>query len=70
MKEDNKIVAYAVGEIGNYYGGLYIAQYDNKYYWIIENYDTSFKNINEWDEIGEGLYDMLFDYSTGKKDDE
>jgi hypothetical protein len=45
-----------VGEIGNYYGGLYIKKIENKYYWIIENYDTDFNNIDEWDEISERLF--------------
>lgn len=48
-----------IKEIGNYYGGLYIQEYAGKYYWLIENYDTDFGDINEWDEIPISLYNEL-----------
>lgn len=48
-----------VGNIGNYYGGLYVQKKENKYYWIIENYDTEFDNLEEWEEISENLYNEL-----------
>ncbi len=48
-----------IGEIGNYYGGLHIQEYEGKYYWIIENYDTDFSDLNEWDEIPRELYSEL-----------
>lgn len=48
-----------VGDIGNYYGGLRVMEYNGKYYWIIENYDTDFSNIEEWREIKKDLYLQL-----------
>ena len=36
-----------VGLIGNYYGGLNIMQHEGKYYWIIENHNTDFNNLEE-----------------------
>lgn len=48
-----------VGLIGNYYGGLNIMQHEGKYYWIIENHNTDFNNLEEWDEIEEELYNAL-----------
>ena len=56
-KDENKKLR--VGSIGNYYGGLYVKTENNKYYWIIENYDTEFNNIDEWEEINENLYLQL-----------
>ena len=34
-----------VGGIGNYYGGLHITKYREKYYWIIEDHSTEFHNV-------------------------
>lgn len=52
-------IMHRVGEIGNYYGGLFIYEQENKFYWIIENYDTDFENLSEWDEIPKSLYEQL-----------
>lgn len=57
MKIEN--VMHKVGKIGNYYGGLFIYEKENKFYWIIENYDTDFEDITEWQEIPQSLYDEL-----------
>ena len=46
----------SICSIGNYYGCLHIKQLEEKYYWIIEDYDTDFSNLDEWDEISESLY--------------
>jgi hypothetical protein len=43
----------------NYYGGLLIKKEKNKCYWIIEDYDTQFTDINEWQEIPQSLYNEL-----------
>ena len=48
-----------INEIGNYYGGLMITEIDEKYYWIIQNHDTDFSDVNEWTEIPKSLYDEL-----------
>lgn len=37
--------------IGNYYGGLHISEVAGKFYFIIENYDTDFDELGEWQEI-------------------
>lgn len=44
---------------GNYYGTLRILNHKNKYYWIIEDYDTDFDDLEEWNEISEELYKVL-----------
>lgn len=44
---------------GNYYGTLRILNHENKYYWIIEDYDTDFDDLEEWNEISEELYNVL-----------
>jgi len=41
-----------VGNINNYYGGLYVKQEENKYFWCIK---CGF-NIDKWEEISESLY--------------
>lgn len=43
-----------VGDIGNYYGGLIIAEIDGKYYWAIENYNGAWAT-----EISKDLYEIL-----------
>ena len=48
-----------IGNIGNYYGGLFIKKHEGKYYWLIENYDTNFEDISEWSEIEKDLFDKL-----------
>lgn len=48
-----------IGEIGNYYGGLNVMEYEGKFYWCIENYNTDFDDLNDWDEIDKELYDAL-----------
>ena len=54
----------AVGEIGNYYGGLFIMQNEGKYYWLIKNYDTDFDDLSDWSEIDKELYDSLVAYEA------
>jgi len=54
----------AVGEIGNYYGGLFIMENEGKYYWLIENYDTDFDDLSDWSEIDKELYDNLVAYEA------
>lgn len=56
----------SIGAIGNYYGGLYIGTSNNKYYWLIENYDTDLTNPEEWDEISEELYNLLLTQESRK----
>ena len=56
-------------EIGNYYGSLIVEEYDSKYYWQIENYDSLFyedgKIIkDEWEEIPKELYDVICKYGN------
>ena len=48
-----------IGCIGNTYGGLKVLKHEGKFYWIIENYDTNFEDISEWEQIREDLYHNL-----------
>jgi hypothetical protein len=52
----------AIGNISNYYGGLFTMEYEGKYYWTIENYDTDFDDLEDWEEIDKELYDSLIAY--------
>ena len=54
----------SVGEIGNYYGGLFIMENEGKYYWLIENYNTEFDDLSDWSEIDKELYDSLVAYEA------
>ncbi len=62
-----KVETKHIGSIGNYYGGLHITELNGKYYWIIENYDTNFDKIEDWEEIDKELYDSLITYETRVK---
>jgi hypothetical protein len=53
-----------IGDIGNYYGGLYIMETEGKYYWLIENYNTNFDDLAYWSEIDKELYDRLVAYDA------
>ena len=53
----------AIGEIGNYYGGLGVKQEDGKFFWSIENYSG-----DHWDEIPQQLYDALIKYEDERGD--
>ena len=48
-----------IGNIVNYYGGLFIKKKGGRYYWLIENYDTDFSDMSQWDEISGRLYRAL-----------
>lgn len=48
-----------IGRINNYYGGLIVKEDNGKYYWIIQNWDTDFSNLSEWEEITKELYKEL-----------
>lgn len=54
-----KIEIKSIGSIGNYYGGLHVCSHEGKFYWIVENYDTNFDDIEEWEEISEKTYTAL-----------
>jgi len=51
----------SIGNISNYYGGLYVWKENGKFYWNIEQYgDNSLKALQEEkEEISESLYKML-----------
>ena len=52
-----------IKNLGNYYGCLEVKEENGKYYWIIEDYDTDFDNLEEWAEIPKTLYDELLKYN-------
>ena len=64
MKKQKEI---QIGFIGNYYGGLHIKKHEGKFYWIIQNWDTDFDNIGEYQEIPESLYTSLLNFEKNKK---
>ena len=66
LRNPNSIKKTGIGEIGNYYGGVYVCNHNGKYYWIIENFDTDFDNIEEWEEISEQLYTELINHNKRK----
>jgi len=52
-----------IKDICNYYGGLHVLKIDDKHYWLIENYDTDFADIKEYEEISKCLYDELIKHN-------
>ena len=48
---------YSIGDICDYYGGLYVKEDDGKYFWGIADWDRT-----EWSEIPEYLYNELLKY--------
>lgn len=47
-----------IGEIGNYYGMLYVKEDNGRFFWSIENFDGHY-----WQEIPEDLYMKLLEYA-------
>ena len=56
--------------VGNYYGGIWVMSVAGKFYWIIENYDTDFEDLEEWEEISKELYDQLLSHTEILKNQE
>jgi len=48
-----------IGEIDNYYGELWVVEFENKYYWSIEDWKNSL-----WEEIPEDLYRRLVQFEA------
>ena len=61
-KDTNTCSPRPIGQIGNYYGGLFVKTENGKFYWSIENY-----NGHHWEEIPISLFDALntFEDSNG-----
>lgn len=55
----NKFEYTRIGKIENYYGGLNIAEIDNKFYWTIEDGQKDLFDLKNWEEIDEELYEKL-----------
>ncbi len=53
--------------IHNCYGQLEAIEHKGRFYWIIGNYDTNFKNLEEWEEIDEPLYRALQAFDERQK---
>lgn len=66
---DGKVKPKRIGKIGNYYGGLYIAEHNGKYFWGVENHSSSLSWIADeaWYEIEKSLYDALLAHKPKKQ---
>jgi hypothetical protein len=58
-QKHKKMERKEIGNIGNYYGGLNVMEFEGKYYWCIEDYNTDLGDLEDWDEIDKELYDSL-----------
>lgn len=52
-----------IGNIENYYGGLWVKEDEGTFYWSIENFASTF-----WEEITETLYNELIEFDQHKID--
>ena len=59
----------SIGEVYNYYGGIWVYKKGDKCYWFIENHDTDMDNIDMEDveEIPPYLYDALIKFEDEDK---
>jgi hypothetical protein len=60
---DKDKVERRIGRISNYYGGLWVKEESQKYWWGIENYDGT-----DWEEIPKSLFDELVKYDEARKE--
>lgn len=51
-----------IGEIGNYYGGLYVKKKKKEFFFGIENYSGT-----HWELISESLYNQLLDHNDSSE---
>lgn len=51
-----------IGDIGNYYGGLFVSEFGGKFWWSIENHDG-----HNWEPIPERLYRALVEYEDTRR---
>ena len=51
-----------VTNIGNYYGDLHLMTFEDKYYWLVENYDTDLYDTDSWHEINKDIYDSIIKF--------
>jgi hypothetical protein len=59
-KEIFKVIQKTTGyQISNSYGGLIIMEYDNGFYWMIEDYDSNIHDIDQYEPIDEELFNLL-----------
>lgn len=58
IEQEDLKEATKIGKINNYYGGLYVAELNGKYYWSIENYSGFI-----WEKISEKLYKALLKHN-------
>lgn len=54
----------SVGEIENYYGGLWVAEHDGRFYWAIENFMPDWL----WEEISPSLYNALLEHQKSMEE--
>ena len=56
---------YRIIDIGNTYGGFWVAEHEDKFYWGIEDYEDDFESDvfdkKRWDEIAEKLYRLILE---------
>lgn len=70
MNKDNDcqiVCCTKIGNIENFYGGLWICTNDTKYYWKIEDCSITTEN---WEEIPESLYCELLKFQVEKDQNE
>lgn len=49
-----------VWSVGNYYWWIYIMHKQGKFYWIIEDWDTDFDDLEQRKEISKELFLLLY----------
>jgi len=52
---------FRIGNIMNYYGGLFIERRGEKFYWSIEDESDS-----QWEEIPKSLFDELIKFENAR----
>lgn len=62
MIEETDDNVQEIGTIGNYYGGVIVKKENGKFYWGVDNYDSTY-----WEEIPESLYKSLIEFENARK---
>jgi hypothetical protein len=62
-KQQQNPTATPIGDIGNYYGDLWVKEEEGRFFWQIEDYCSN----TPWSEIPESLYRALMDYEATRE---
>lgn len=63
VPDGTSVITRKIGEVSNYYGFLEVMEFENSYYWSIDDHSYQY-----WQMISKRLYDSLIDFEDCSND--